>query len=124
MPPRKAGFFAYIFSLKRSVKQEKNAALCISSNLKATSKNSGTFENTKKVNFPLSIVFDQALQLFSSDQPIPCITPQHTRHNVTKKEIVRNELLFHVQVCTSQFNVIVYIYTVLSGENVLNIPVM
>ena len=37
-----------------------------SSNLKASSKNSGTFENTqKKVNFPLSmIVFDEALQLF------------------------------------------------------------
>ena len=32
--------------------------------LKATSKNSGTFENTqKKVDFPLSIAFDQALQL-------------------------------------------------------------
>ena len=60
--PRKS---AYVFSGKRSVKQRgKNAAQCISSNLKATSKYSGTFENThKKVDFPLSIVFDQALQL-------------------------------------------------------------
>ena len=41
--------FAYVFSRKRSVKQrKKNAAQCISSNLKATSKNSGTFENTQK----------------------------------------------------------------------------
>ena len=30
---------------------KKNAAQCISSNLKATSKNSGTFENTKKGRF-------------------------------------------------------------------------
>ena len=62
---RLPGFFACVFSRKRSVKwQKKNAAQCISSHLKATSKNSGTFENTpKKVDFPLSIVFDQALQL-------------------------------------------------------------
>ena len=66
MSPRKPGFFAYVFSRKRSVKERKNAAQCISSHLKATSKNSGTFENTqKKVDFPLSIVFNQALQLFS-----------------------------------------------------------
>ena len=65
MPQRKPGFFAYVFSRKRSIKQrKKNAAQCISSHLKATSKNSGTFENTQeKVDFPLSIVFDQALQL-------------------------------------------------------------
>ena len=65
MVRRKPGFFAYVFSRKRNVKRrKKNAAQCISSHLKATNKNSGTFENTpKKVDFPLSIVFDQALQL-------------------------------------------------------------
>ena len=64
---RLPGFFAYVFSRKRSVKQrKKNAAQCISSNLKATSKNSGTFENTPtNVDFPHSIVFDQALHLYS-----------------------------------------------------------
>ena len=37
---------------------------------KATNKNSGTFENTpKKVDFPLSIVFDQALQLLFYGHP-------------------------------------------------------
>ena len=41
--------FGNVFSQKRSVKQRKKiAAQCISSNLKATSKNSGTFENTQK----------------------------------------------------------------------------
>ena len=47
MPPVKPGIFAYIFSRKQSVKQRKNAAQCISSNLKATSKNSGTFEKQR-----------------------------------------------------------------------------
>ena len=59
------GFFCFSFN-KRSQKHaaasktaKKNAAQCIFSNLKATSKNSGTFENTqKKIDFPLSIVFD------------------------------------------------------------------
>ena len=51
-----------VFTKRKTAK--KNAAQCISSNLKATSKNSGTFENTqKRVDFPLSIVFDQVLQL-------------------------------------------------------------
>ena len=60
-------FCIRFFSRKQSVKQQKNTAQCISSNLKATSKNSGTFENTqKKVDFPLSAVFDQALQLLMS----------------------------------------------------------
>ena len=67
MPRRKPGFFAYVFSRKQSVKRRKKMqpnVFQISSHLKATSKNSGTFENTpKKVDFPLSIVFDQALQL-------------------------------------------------------------
>ena len=58
-----AFFFAvlrFVFEKKRMRKTaEKNAAQCISSNFKATSKNSGTFENTQiKVDFPLSIVFD------------------------------------------------------------------
>ena len=49
---------------KKKKKKKKNAGQCISSNLTATSKNSGTFENKQeKVDFPLSIVFDQALQL-------------------------------------------------------------
>ena len=66
----KPGFFAYFFPRKQRVKQRnKNAAQCISSNLKATSKNSGTFENTQnKVDFPLSIVFDQTLQLLQFPQ--------------------------------------------------------
>ena len=47
------------FSKKKCKTAKKNAAQCISSNSKATSKNSGTFENTqKKVDFLLSIVFD------------------------------------------------------------------
>ena len=54
---RLPGFLHTFFS-------KKNEAQCISSNLKATSKNSGTFETHKKVDFPLSIVFDRALQLF------------------------------------------------------------
>ena len=63
----KTWVFAYVFFSKTKRKTvKKNAAQCISSNLKATSKNSGTFENTqKKVDFPLSIVFDQALQLIN-----------------------------------------------------------
>ena len=70
---RLPGFFAYVFSRKRSVKQRKNAAQCISSNLKATRKNTGTFENTpKKVDFPLSIVFDQALQLSIATSQLVC----------------------------------------------------
>ena len=74
----KTWVFCIRYSRKRSVKQQKkknnnkkkkkkkkkNAGQCISSNLTATSKNSGTFENKQeKVDFPLSIVFDQALQL-------------------------------------------------------------
>ena len=52
------------FSKTKHKTVKKNPAQCISSNLKATSKNSGTFENTqKKVDFPLSIAFLQALQL-------------------------------------------------------------
>ena len=65
MPPRKPGFFVNVFSRKRSVKQRKKRQPNVfSSNLKATRKNSGTFETCapKKVDFPLSIVFDQALQ--------------------------------------------------------------
>ena len=61
------GFFCFSFN-KRS---QKHAAMktwvftyIFSSNLKATSKNSGTFHKThKKVDFPLSVVFDQALQM-------------------------------------------------------------
>ena len=66
IPARLPGFFCIRFFLKTKRKTaKKNAAQCTSSNLKATSKNSGTFENTpKKVNFPLGIVFDQALQIF------------------------------------------------------------
>ena len=57
-------FCIRFFSKTKRKTAKINAAQCISSNLKATSKNSGTFENThKKVDFPLSIVFDQALQL-------------------------------------------------------------
>ena len=65
MPQRKPGFFCIRFFSKTKHKTaEKNAAQYISSHLKATSKNSGTFENTQeKVDFPPSIVFDQALQL-------------------------------------------------------------
>ena len=36
------------FSKTKRKTAKKNAAQCISSNLKATSKNSGTFENTQK----------------------------------------------------------------------------
>ena len=62
----KTWVFCIRFFLKTKRKtSKKNAAQCISSHLKATSKNSGTFENTPKmVDFPLSIVFDQALQLY------------------------------------------------------------
>ena len=56
-------FCIRFFSKTKRKTAKQNAAQCISSNLKATSKNSGTFENPKKVDFPLSIVFDQALQL-------------------------------------------------------------
>ena len=57
-------FCIRFFSKTKRKTAEKNAAQCISSHLKATSKISGTFENTpKKVDFPLSIVFDQALHL-------------------------------------------------------------
>ena len=64
-------FCICFFSKTKRKMAKKNAAQCISSHLKATSKNSGTFENTpKKVDFPLSIVFDQALQMviFSSNE--------------------------------------------------------
>ena len=55
--------------------REKNACQWFSSNLRATCKNSGTFEKKKKkkekkrmkerkTNFPLSIAFDQALYLY------------------------------------------------------------
>ena len=40
-------FFVFFSKTKRKT-AKKNAAQCISSNLKATSKNSGTFENTQK----------------------------------------------------------------------------
>ena len=50
---RLPGFLHTFFARKQVVETaKKNAAQCISSNLK-----------TKKVDFPLSIVFDQALQL-------------------------------------------------------------
>ena len=62
------GFFCFSFNkrsqnhatAKRKHKPAvKNAVQCFSSNLKATCKNSDTFE--KKVDFPLSMVFNQAL---------------------------------------------------------------
>ena len=63
------GFCIRFFLKTKRKTAKKNAAKCISSNLKATSKNSGTFENTqKKVDFPLSIVFHQALQLLNSNK--------------------------------------------------------
>ena len=61
MSPLKPGFLLRFFSKMKKKTAKKNAAQCISSNFQATCKNSGTFE--KKVDFPLSIVFAQALQL-------------------------------------------------------------
>ena len=62
--PKTWVFCIHFFSKTKRKTVKKNAAQYISCNLKATSKNSGTFETTKKKgDFPLSIVFDQALQL-------------------------------------------------------------
>ena len=67
-------FCIRFFSKTKCKTAKKNAAQCISCNLKATSKNSGTFENTQQeVDFPLSIhvVFDQALQLLFKPKVVP-----------------------------------------------------
>ena len=58
----KTWVFAYVFFLKTKRKTaKKNAAQCISSNSKATSKIQALLKTLKKkVDFPLGIVFDQA----------------------------------------------------------------
>ena len=47
-------FCIRFFSKTKRKTAKKNVAQCISSNLKATSKNSGTFENTKRSIFHLA----------------------------------------------------------------------
>ena len=61
----KLGFLHTFFLENEAQTNEKNTEQCFSINLKATCENSGTFEEKKfQANFPLSIVFHQALQLF------------------------------------------------------------